>query len=177
MLNPKKFVFVDESFCKTGMRREHGWSIRGERVVGSRPGRHWNSLSLVGAIRLGERPRLMTHRGAVNGRTFLRFVKLRLAPWLKRGDVVVLDNLNIHKMRVVRAAIERVGAFPIYLPTYSPELNPIELWWADMKRELRRIGADTAASLGAAVRRLRWKTPPSKIGAWFRFSWKHAQLN
>ena len=159
------------------MRRAYGRSRRGERVVGSRPGRHWHTLSIVGAVRLGQRPRLMTHRGAVNGRVFLKFVKQRLAPWLKKGDIVVLDNLNIHKMLSVRRAIEKTGATPIYLPTYSPELNPIELCWGDMKRELRRIGADTDVELAAAVRSLRWKILPSKVASWFRFSVGHAHLN
>ncbi len=71
-----RLVFIDESFCKTGMRREFGWSRRGDRVAGKRMGASWKTLSLIGAMRLGERPRLMTHRGAVNGRTFLRFVRV-----------------------------------------------------------------------------------------------------
>ena len=69
----------------------------------------------------------MSHRGTVDGKVFLRFVRRRLLPWLRSGDVVLMDNLNIHKMRAVRDAIEAAGATPVYLPTYSPELNPIEL--------------------------------------------------
>ena len=103
-LNPHRFVFIDESFCKTNMRREYGWSRRGQRLTSSRPFGRWKTLSLIGAIRLGERPRLMTHRGAVNGRVFLRFVKQRLVPSLRRGDIVVMDNLNIHKTSAVRQA-------------------------------------------------------------------------
>ena len=133
LTNAERLVFIDESFCKTGMRREYGRSLRGERVTGTRPFRSWKTISLIGAIRLGARPKLMTHRGAVNGRTFLRFVKTRLGPWLRPGDIVVMDNLNMHKMNAVRQAIVDVGATVIYLPTYSPELNPIEMLWADMK--------------------------------------------
>ena len=159
------------------MRREYGWTARGLRVHGSKPGRTWKTLSLVGAIRLGERPKLMTHRGSVDGRVFLHFVKRRLCPWLRRGDIVVMDNLNSHKMTAVREAIESVGALPIYLPTYSPELNPIELWWAHLKRDLRTLKIDAQDQLERAVRRLRGSTKIENIAGWFRFSMNHAQSN
>ena len=176
-VRPERLVFLDESFCKTGMRREHAWSPRGERVVGRRPGRSWKTVSLLGAIRLGEKPRLMTHRGSINGSTFLRFVRKYLVPWLRRGDVVVMDNLNSHKMKPVRAAIEAAGAVPVYLPTYSPELNPIELWWADMKRTLRRLAIDLEPELRRAAQQQRARLPLEKIANWFRHSLREAQLN
>lgn len=158
------------------MRREYGWSLRGERANGTRPFRSWKTISLIGAIRLGHRPKLMTHRGAVNGRVFLRFTKERLVPWLRRGDIVVMDNLNIHKMKSVREAIEAAGATVLLLPTYSPELNPIELWWADLKRHLRTLGINVEHELARAVRRLRSGVPIAKIGGWFRRAWSQAQL-
>jgi transposase len=169
-------VFIDESFCKTGMRREYGWARRGERVTGSRPFRAWKTVSLIGAIRLGKKPKLMTHRGTVDGKVFLRFVRRRLVPWLRRGDVVLLDNLNIHKMRAVRDAIRAAGATPVYLPTYSPELNPIELWWGDLKRQLRKLALNAEDQLRGAVRRLRSATHPRKIAAWFRNALRHAHI-
>lgn len=159
------------------MRREHAWSRRGCRAIGTKPARSWKTLSLVGAIRLGRSPCLMTNRGSVNGRIFLRFVRRHLLRTLRPGDVVVMDNLNFHKMKVVREAIESVGATPLYLPTYSPELNPIELWWGDIKRHLRRLRIDAQAELEAAVRSLRAALPHSKIAAWFRFSLKAAHSN
>lgn len=158
------------------MRRELGWAPAGTRARGTRPQRNWKTVSLIGAIRLGERPRLMTHQGSVDGAVFLRFVKERLAPWLKPGDVVVMDNLNFHKMRVVRDAIEQAGAQAVYLPTYSPELNPIEKWWADMKRGLKKLGLNAVPELKRAVRRLRAGLPLEKVSAWFRFSLAEAQL-
>jgi transposase len=158
------------------MRREFGWGLRGQRVAGKRMGASWKTLSLIGAIRLGERPRLMTHPGAVNGRTFLRFVRERLVPSLRFGDVVVMDNLNIHKMRAVQQAIVNAHATPVYLPTYSPELNPIELWWGDIKRALRRLALDSQDQLAKAVRRLRAGLRLDKIRGWFRFSRKHASV-
>lgn len=175
-LSARRLIFIDESYCKTGMCREHGWSPRGARAKGKRPFRSWKTVSLIGAIRLGKRPRLMTHRGSVDGRVFLKFVKTTLRPMLRRGDVVVMDNLNFHKMRVVREAIEAAGATPIYLPTYSPELNPIEMLWADMKRDLRKLAIPTEPELRQAVRRLRSRLPVSKIAGWFRRSLREAQL-
>ncbi len=173
----RRLVFIDESFCKTGMCREFGWSLRGERVTGTRPFRAWKTVSLIGAIRLGAKPKLMTHPGTVSGPTFLRFVRTRLVPWLRRGDVVVMDNLNIHKMLAVRWAIEAAGATPIYRPTYSPELNPIELLWADLKRSLRTLAINDQAQLRHAVRRLRRRVPARKVAGWFRHALAHARIN
>lgn len=175
-MNADRLVFIDESYCKTGMCREHGWSQRGSRARGTRPFRCWKTVSLIGAIRLGERPRLMTHRGTVDGKIFIQFVKRYLVPSLRRGDVVVMDNLNFHKMKSVRALIEAVGATPIYLPTYSPELNPIELWWADMKRALRKLAINVEGELRQAAQRLRASLPLTKIAGWFRKAFREAQL-
>jgi transposase len=107
---------------------------------------------------------------------FPRFVRTRLAPMLRPGDVVVMDNLNFPKMVVVRDAIRATGATPIYLPTYSPELNPIELLWGDIKRQLRKLAIDSPDELAKAIRRLRTQVPLDKIASWFRFSHKHLQL-
>lgn len=176
-VDARRLVFIDESFCKTGMCREFGWGPRGRRVIGKRPGRNWRTVSIIGAIRLGEKPKLMTHRGAVTGAVYLQFVRRRLIPWLRPGDVVVMDNLNMHKMRAVKDAIIAAGAVPIYLPTYSPELNPIELLWADLKRDLRRLAISLEPELRAAVRRLRARVPTTKIDGWFRHSLAYTQIN
>lgn len=175
-VNVNRLVFIDESYCKTGMCREHAWSQRGSRAKGERPFRSWKTVSLIGAIRLGERPRLMTHRGTVDGEVFLRYVKRYLVPSLRVGDLVIMDNLNFHKMKVVRAAIEAAGATPIYLPTYSPELNPIEMWWADMKRTLRTLAINDEPELRRAARRLRSALPLTKIEGWYRKALREAQI-
>lgn len=139
--------------------------------------RNWRTVTIVGAIRLGTRPLLMTHPGSVNGRVFLHFVRRRLVPWIRPGDVVVMDNLNSHKMLAVRTAIEAAGATPIYLPTYSPELNPIELLWPHLKRALRHARIDTEPELRQEVRRLRPSVPLDHIAGWFRRSLREAQIN
>lgn len=175
-MNAARLIFIDESFCKTGMRRTHAWAARGARAPGSKPFRSWKTVSIIGAIRLGKRPLIATNQGAVNGRIFLRFVKRQLVPWLAPDDIVVMDNLNFHKMVSVRRAIESVGALAIYLPTYSPELNPIELLWADLKRELRRMGLDSVSMLRWALRRLRASVPLHRIAGWFRGALAEAQI-
>lgn len=159
------------------MRREYGWSPRGTRSHGRMPVRSWKTVSLVGAIRMNQRPRLMTHRGPVNGAVFIRFVKRYLVPSLRRGDIVVMDNLNIHKMKRVRELIAAAGATAVYLPTYSPELNPIELWWNDLKRELRKLSIDVEADLRKAARRERARVALSKIKNWFAHAIAEARLN
>jgi transposase len=165
-LDPASLVFLDESGCKTGMRREYGWAPSGERVVGRRPGRRGKNLSVLGAIALGRRPVLMTHEGGVGTIVFHRFVKRRLVPWLRKGDFVVMDNLRAHKRPEVIAAIIAAGAIPIFQPPYSPDLNAIELWWADLKRQLRTLALDTVEKLRAGIRRLRASVPARKIAAW-----------
>ncbi len=168
LLQRKRLVFLDESYCATGMRRDFAWARRGRRAFSSKPFGRWKTVSLIGAVRVGSRPKLMTHRGSVNGRVFLRFIRKRLAPWLRRGDVVVMDNLSVHKVLGVREAIAAAGAVAIYLPPYSPDLNPIELWWADLKRQLRKLALDSETDLTAAVRRLRASLPIGKVAGWFQ---------
>ena len=123
MVDARRLVFVDESFCTTSMTREYGWAPVGQRAVGTRPGGRWTTLTLIGAIRLGSCPKLMTHKGSVSGAVFLRFVRERLCPWLRPGDIVLMDNLGAHKVKGVRHAIEAVGAFVVYLPTDSPDFS------------------------------------------------------
>jgi transposase len=177
IIAPERLVFLDESSCSTDMAREYGWAPTGERAVGKRPGRSWKTLTLIGAIRLGRKPQLMTHRGAINGKVFLRYIKRRLVPWLRHGDCVVLDNLAAHKVNGVQEAIERVGAFVLYLPAYSPDMNPIELWWAHLKNSLRRVAARTVAELAHAARRLRCTTNLNHLQTWFHHCLESNHLN
>jgi len=159
------------------MAREYGWAPVGQRAVGLRPGRSWRALTLIGAIRIGRKPKLMTHAGAVNGRVFRRYVREQLCPWLRRGDVVVLDNLGAHKVHGVREAIEAAGACVVYLPPYSPDMNPIEYWWPDLKRGVRTAEPRSEKDLAATVRRLRAQVDVSKILAWFGHCLKFNQVN
>ncbi|WP_244224815.1 IS630 family transposase [Corallococcus sicarius] len=176
-MDVRRLVFLDESFCNTSMAREDGWAPVGQRARGLRPGGRWTTLTLVGAIRVGCRPKLMTHPRAINGCLFVRFVRQRLCPWLHPGDVVLMDNLGAHKVKGMRQAIEAVGACVVYLPTYSPDFNPIELWWADLKRQLRKRAPRALNELAQTVRQLRAATPLAKLAAWFRHCLAFLQLN
>lgn len=167
-LDMARAVFLDESGCRVGMRRERGWGFSGERVVGSRPARHCKNISMLGAIALGRRPILMTHKGGVGTEVFVHFVKSRLAPWLRKGDIVLMDNLRAHKRAEVIDAIMAVGALPVYLPPYSPDMNPIEFWWADIKRQLRKLAIDSEPDLLVAIRRLRGRLSNAKVAGWYR---------
>lgn len=167
-LDMSRVVFLDESGCRVGMRRERGWGFAGKRVVGRRPGRHAKNISMLGAIGLGRRPLLMTHQGGVGTDVFVKFVRQRLTQWLRRGDIVLMDNLRAHKRPEVINAIVDVGAVPIYLPPYSPDMNPIEFWWADIKRQLRKLAIDTEPELLAALRTLRGRLTEAKIASWYR---------
>lgn len=167
-LDLSKAVFLDESGCRVGMRREHGWGRSGARVIGRRPGRHCKNISMLGAIALGRRPLLMTHKGGVGTAAFLKFVKRRLIRWLRKGDIVLMDNLRAHKRPEVIKAILAAGAVPVFLPPYSPDMNPIEFWWADIKRQLRRLAIDSEPELLAAIRRLRAQLTFAKVASWYR---------
>lgn len=123
---------------------------------------------MLGAIALGRRPLLMTHKGGVGTVVFGNFVRRRLVKWLRKGDIVLMDNLRAHKRTEVRDAILAVGAAPIFLPPYSPDMNPIEFWWADIKRQLRKPAIDSEPELLAAIRRLRACLTFAKVESWYR---------
>ena len=167
-LDLTKAVFLDESGCRVGMRREHGWGLSGARVVGSRPGGRCKNISMLGAIALGRRPLLMTHTGGVGTEVFAAFVTRRLVRWLRKGDIVLMDNLRAHKHPAIIKAILEAGAAPVYLPPYSPDMNPIEYWWADIKRQLRKLAIDTELDLIEAIRRLRARLTDAKVAGWYR---------
>ncbi len=118
---------------------------------------------MLGAIALGRRPLLMTQKGGVGTEVFAEFVTRRLVKWLRKGDIVLMDNLRAHKHPEVIKAILAAGAAPIFLPPYSPDMNPIEFWWADIKRQLRKLAIDTEPELVEAIRRLRARLSDAKV--------------
>jgi transposase len=139
-LDPAKLVFIDETWAKTNMTRLRGRSPRGQRLVAKVPHGHWKTTTLVAALDHQGMRCSMTLDGAINAPAFEAFVEQVLAPQLKTGDVVVLDNLSSHKGVRVRQLIESAGANLLYLPPYSPDLNPIELAFAKLKQLLRSAG-------------------------------------
>jgi len=136
---------------KTNMARTHGRAPCGQRLVAAVPHGHWHTTTFVGALRAEGMTAPLVLDGAINGVTFRAYVEQFLAPTLRAGDIVVLDNLGSHKVRGVREAIEACGATLRYLPPYSPDLNPIEQAFSKLKRHLRTAAARTVHGLWAAI--------------------------
>ena len=122
------------------MVRHRGRSPRGERLVASVPHGHWKTLTLVAALRINGLTAPYVIDGAMDGPSFLAYVEQILAPTLRKGDIVFMDNLRTHKIDGVRQAVEAVGAKVRYLPAYSPDLNPIEMAFSKLKTALREGG-------------------------------------
>lgn len=133
------------------MTRTHGRAPEGERVVDSVPNGHWHVTTMIGAVGLTGMVAGLIFDGATDAQAFAVFVEQILAPQLKPGDVVVMDNLSSHKSERVRKAIENVGARLLFLPPYSPDLNPIEKIWSKVKKLLRDAGQRTKETLWNAI--------------------------
>jgi transposase len=167
---PKQFVFLDESGAKTNMTRLYGRAAVGERCRFFQPHGHWKTMTLLSAIRIDGVIREATalFDGPMNAPTFLGYVQEMLAPSLKPGDVVVMDNLSSHKVAGVEQAVEAVGASVWYLPPYSPDLNPIERVWSKVKTWLRRVAAKTLDALWPEVAAILNRVSASECQAYFR---------
>jgi transposase len=132
-LDPARLVFLDETWAATNMARRYGRSPKGQRLVCPVPHGHWQTTTFVAALRAGGLSCPLVVDGAMTGDLFVAYVQQQLVPNLQAGDVVVLDNLACHKRSEVRAAIEGAGCTLLYLPPYSPDLNPIELAFASSR--------------------------------------------
>ena len=161
LLDSTHLVFIDETSVNTNMTRPYGRAARGERVVGRVPFGAWKTLTFVAALRCDEMSAAMLITGAMNGEAFLAYVEQCLVPTLKRGDIVIMDNVPAHKVEGVQEAIHAAGASLRYLPPYSPDLNPIETAYSALKTFLRKCAERTEHALGRRagqfVRRLQVK--------------------
>ena len=142
-LDPGKLVFIDETGAATNMARLRGRAQKGERLRAGIPHGHWKTTTFVAGLRLTGMVAPMVLDGPMNGAAFLAYVQQVLAPELKPGDIVIMDNLSSHKGPAVRAAIEAAGAHLLYLPPYSPDFNPIENAFAKLKAMLRKAAERT----------------------------------
>ena len=151
-LDPRRLVFIDETWAKTNMTRTHGWNRRGEALIAKAPQGHWKTMTFLAALRCDEITAPFALDGPINGESFLAYVEQVLAPTLKPGDIVVMDNLGSHKSAAINKAIRATGARRFFLPQYSPDLNPIEQVFAKFKNCCEKPrSAPPMASGGASV--------------------------
>jgi len=150
-LDPSKLVFIDESGFDTKMTRRFGRAARGVPCVGAVPHGHWRNNTFIAGLRCDRIDAPMLIEGAMDGEAFCAWVERMLAPTLSAGDIVICDNLSVHKNAQARAAIEARGAELRFLPAYSPDLNPIEMVFAKIKTLVRSATARCADTLGVAI--------------------------
>ena len=161
-MDPTRFVFLDETGTATNLARRYGRGPLGERLVGAVPHGHWRTTTFVAGLRQTGIVAPLVLDGPMTGRAFRAYVEQCLAPALASGDVVVLDNLAAHKIDGVRQAIAAAGASVLYLPPYSPDLNPIEQLFAKLKALLRKAAARTKEELWSTIGRLLASIPPAE---------------
>ena len=150
-VDPRRFVFLDESGANTAMARLYGRGPVGQRVVGTAPAAHWQATTMISAIRAAGLAAPLVFEGATDEAAFLTYARAVLVPALRPGDIVVLDNLAAHRVPAVARLLRKAGAGVWYLPPYSPDLNPIEKIWAKVKAWLRKVAARTTEALWAAI--------------------------
>ena len=167
-LHPRNLVFIDETGADTKMARRYGRAFRGHRLVARVPHGHWRTTTFVGALRASGITAPLVVDGPMNGDVFLAYVQQQLVPTLRPRDTVILDNLSSHKRSGVREAIETVGARLVYLPPYSPDLNPIELAFAKLKALLRQAAARAVVDLETTIAGLLDRFTPQECQAYFR---------
>ena len=167
-LDPDRLVFIDETGTSTNMARQRGRAPRGERLIGKIPHGHWKTTTFVAGLRSTAHTAPCVLDGPMNGNAFLAYVEQILAPSLKPGDIVVLDNLSAHKVPGVRQAIETTGARLLYLPPYSPDFNPIEQLFAKLKAFLRKAAERSIDGLWSHIASLLSAFTPEECTNYFR---------
>ena len=152
-MDAASFVFLDETGASTNMVRRSGWGPKGERLVDVAPAGHWKTTTFVAGLRASGIIAPFVLDGPMTGEAFRAYVEQVLAPELEPGDAVVMDNLRPHKVAGIREAIRAAGASVLYLPSYSPDFNPIEQLFAKLKELLRKAAARTKEALWDAIGR------------------------
>lgn len=163
----QRLLFIDESGAKTNMTRLYGRGPRGQRVCDSVPCGRWETTTMIAAVGRNGPQAPWVIDGPMDGAAFATWAELVLAPTLKHGDIVVMDNLSVHKNADARAAIEAAGAEIWDLPPYSPDLNPIEKMWSKVKAFLRKAKARTPEALYQAIGQAMENVSNQDIVNWF----------
>jgi transposase len=150
------------------MTRRYGRALHGARVDEGVPAGHWRTLTVLGAVSVSGWVAVMSIESPTDGDVFRAYLKHVLCPQLKPGQLVVMDNLGAHKVDGVRELIEKTGASLCYLPPYSPDFNPIEKCWAQMKQKLRTLKARSVITLQPALREALATLTPQHAANYFR---------
>lgn len=167
-LDASRLVFLDESGVNTGMTRLYGRAVKHERVTEAVPDMRFHRTTILSSVRLDGTTIPFVFEGALNGDIFRIYVTLLLAPSLRPGDIVVMDNLSSHKVSGIVEAIKAVGASVVFLPPYSPDLNPIELMWSKVKAILRKLKIRAKEKLDDAIAFALSCVSASDISGWFK---------
>jgi transposase len=166
-IDPRRLVFLDEAGANIAMGRSHAWVQRGDEYVEARPMNWGDNLTMVGAMRCAGWITLSTKWRAMTTDAFVEWVRDQLVPRLRRGDVVLMDNLKAHRAPAVRVLIEGAGAVLRYLPPYSHDFNPIEAAWGVIKKRIRALAPRTASALRRVARAARHVITPRHCHQWF----------
>jgi transposase len=168
LIEASRLVFIDETWIQTNMAPVRGWCRRGQRLKERVPNGDWITLTFLAALRINQVTAPGVFDGPINGECFLAYVEQVLVPSLKAGDVVVMDNLGSHKANATRDAITRAGARLIFLPAYSPDLNPIEQTFSKIKSVLRKAMGRTVPEVEAAIKAALRTISPTECRNYFR---------
>ena len=166
-MNLEKLVFIDETWTSTNMTRRYGRAPRGQRCRASAPYSHWQITTFVGALRRQGISATMVIDEPIDGEVFLTYVEQVLVPTLSSGEMVILDNLASHKVAGVQQAILGAGATLLYLPPYSPDLNPIENFFAKLKALLRKAARRSTETLWEEIATLLNSVSPEECSNHF----------
>jgi transposase len=169
-LDVARLIFIDESGFRLGSPPRYGWAPRGQDSFGKTVEGQWETLTMIGALALDGFRGFMTIDAGTAADVFRAFVEQQLVAHLRAGDIVVMDNLSAHKDADSIAAIRACGAEVLFLPPYSPELNPIEKAWAKIKEALRRLSTRTREAFDAAVATAMAAISPNDVRAWTEYA-------
>ena len=147
----ERLVFIDETSLNTKLVKTTGWAPVGQRLIDHAPFGHWHTQTFIAALRCDGLTAPWVIKGAINRDLFNAYVETQLAPTLKRGEVVILDNLSSHKSAYAAEVLKSIGAGFLFLPAYSPDLNPIEMAFSKLKALIRKAAARSYDALWQAV--------------------------
>ena len=166
-MKKRKMIFLDECGINTNMTRYYGRAKGKKRVHDYVPAKRTKRKTVLSSVRLDGTLAYTFFQGALTGKIFLAYIQNILVPTLHKGDIVVMDNLSCHKVKGVADAIEAVGASVLYLPPYSPDLNPIEMMWSKIKSLLRKWKARSSEVLNQFIEEAFSAVTTENIDHWF----------